>query len=135
MNTNDIYRLFRAIDTFDTETLLSFLSDEAVFRFGNMPPVVGKDNIRPFLEGFFQSIKAIKHDQIEVWDQNEVKLMNGRVTYTRHDDSQLTVFFANTFKMQGTRIREYLIFVDTSQLYTGGAETEPQPVEEGATGA
>lgn len=135
MNTNDIYRLFKAIDAFDTETLLSFLSDEAVFRFGNMPPVLGKDNIRPFLQGFFQSIKGIKHDQIEVWEQDDVKLMNGRVTYTRHDDSQLSVFFANTFKMQGTRIKEYLIFVDTSQLYAGAAETETQSAENSSAGA
>jgi ketosteroid isomerase-like protein len=134
MNTKDIFRLFKAIDAFDTETFLSFLSDGAVFRFGNMPPVAGKDNIRPFLEGFFQSIKAIRHDQVEVWEQDDVKLMNGRVTYTRHDGSRLTVYFANTFKMEGDRIGEYLIFVDTSRLYaeTTREENERAVMESGA---
>ncbi len=117
MSNEDIYTLFTAIDSSDTEKFLSFLSDDAVFRFGNIPPVEGKANIRPFLEGFFQSIKGTHHDQIELWELEGVKLMNGWVTYTRHNDTRLTVPFANTFKMNGEKIREYFIFVDTSQLY------------------
>ena len=114
----DITRLFQAIDSKDTETFVSFLSDDAVFRFGNMPPVEGKENIRPFMSGWFQSIKALKHDQIGIWEADGVWFMNGRVTYTRHNDTQLQVWFSNTFKMKDEKIRNYLIFVDASQLYT-----------------
>lgn len=114
---SDIMRLFQAIDNKDSETFISFLSDDAVFRFGNMPPVEGKDNIRQFLDNWFPTIRSVRHDQIEIWEAEGVKIMNGRVSYTRHDDSQLTVFFANTFKMFGNKIKDYLIFVDTSQLY------------------
>jgi ketosteroid isomerase-like protein len=117
MNQSDIHTLFQAIDSFDADTFASYLTDDAIFRFGNMPPVTGKDQIKPFLAGFFQSIKAIKHDQVEIWESGDVKLMNGRVTYTRHNDTQLQVFFANTFKTQNGKIREYYIFVDTSKLY------------------
>ncbi len=117
MNKTDIQSLFQAIDNFDSETFASYLTDDAIFRFGNMPPVVNKDQIKPFLAGFFQSIKGIKHDQIEIWEVGEVKLMNGRVTYTRHNDTQLQVYFSNTFKTQNGKIREYYIFVDTSKLY------------------
>jgi len=117
MKSTDITILFKAIDSFDTESFVSYLDENAVFRFGNMPPVIGKDNIQPFIAGFFQSIKAIRHDQIEIWEMEGVNLMNGRVTYTRHDGSELTVFFSNTFKMKGDKIGEYLIFVDTSELY------------------
>lgn len=117
MNKNDILEIFKAIDTFDEEKFVSFMTDDAAFRFGNIPAVEGKENIKNFVGQFFKSIKAIKHDQLEIWDTDGVKLMNGRVTYTRHDDSQLSVFFANTFKMQGDKIKDYLIFVDTSELY------------------
>jgi limonene-1,2-epoxide hydrolase len=117
MNKNDILQVFEAIDQFDAPRFASFMTDDAVFRFGNMPAVEGRNQIEAFVGGFFQSIKAIKHDQIEVWEAEGVRLMNGRVTYTRHDDTTLTVFFANTFKMEGDKIREYFIFVDTSALY------------------
>lgn len=117
MDRLNVIDVFKAIDTFDAEALVGFMTDNAVFRFGNVPPVEGKDRIRPFLDGFFQSIKAIKHDQIESWETEGVILMNGRVTYTRHNGSQLRVFFSNTFKMENGKIREYYIFVDTSELY------------------
>ncbi len=117
MKKTNIKKLFESIDSFDTGAIISYLDENAVFRFGNMPAIAGKSQIGPFLDGFFQSIKAIKHDQIEIWDLNEVKFMNGRVTYTRHDGSELSVPFSNTFKMQGDKIKEYLIFADTSELY------------------
>ena len=118
MKASAIHGLFQAIDNFDTEHLVSSLTDDAVFRFGNVPPVMGKDNIRPFLNGFFQSIKGIHHDNIEVWEAENARIMNGRVTYTRHDGSKLSVFFSNTFKLEDDKIKEYLIFVDTSALYS-----------------
>jgi ketosteroid isomerase-like protein len=117
MNKSDIMSLFQAIDNKDSENFISFLSDNAVFRFGNIPPVEGKENIRQFLDNWFPTIRSVSHDQIEVWEAEGVKIMNGRVTYTRHDGSQLIVFFANTFKMQADKIKDYYIFVDTSQLY------------------
>ena len=122
MHQKDIFRVFNAIDTADTETFVSFLSDDAVFRFGNMPAVEGKDNIRQFLNNWFPTIKGLEHDQIEIWEADGVIIMNGRVTYTRHDNSQLSVYFANTFKMKGDKIKDYLIFVDASQLYAQGTE-------------
>lgn len=122
MHQKDIYRLFNAIDNADTETFVSFLSDDAVFRFGNMPAVEGKESIRQFLNNWFPTIKGLEHDQIEIWEADGGWIMNGRVTYTRHDSSQLSVYFANTFKMKGGKIKDYLIFVDASQLYAVGVE-------------
>lgn len=117
MNKENIHEVFNAIDSFDSDKFVSYMTDDAAFRFGNMPAVEGKENIREFVAGFFKSIKGIKHDQMEIWEADGVKLMNGRVTYTRHDDSLLSVFFANTFKMKGDKIKDYFIFVDTSELY------------------
>ena len=117
MNKNDIMNLFKAIDSFDTNAFVSYLDEGSLLRFGNMPSVKGKAQIHQFIDGFFQSIKAIKHDQLEIWETSNDILMNGRVTYTRHDDSELIVHFANTFKLAGNKISDYLIFVDTSELY------------------
>lgn len=129
MTQKDIFRLFNAIDNADTETFVSFLSDDAVFRFGNMPAVEGKENIRQFLNNWFPTIRGVEHDQIEIWEAGGVRIMNGRVTYTRHNGSQLSVYFSNTFKLKGDKIKDYLIFVDTSQLYAEGAD---EPAETAA---
>ena len=42
--------------------------------------------------------------------------LQGQVTYTRHDGSQLSVPFANIFKLRDGLIGEYRIFGDFSAL-------------------
>lgn len=115
-----IQSVFEAVDKSDAHGLAEFMTEDAVFRFSNHPPVTGKGEIIPFLENFFASIKGTRHDQLEFWKIPAGYVMNGRVTYTRHDGSTYPCWFSNTFRMEGDKIREYLIFVDNSQLYQPG---------------
>lgn len=109
--------LFHALDTFDARTFASFLTDDAVFVFGNAEPVKGKLTIQEVVAGFFTSIQAIRHDLLETWLLPETVICRGVVTYTRHNGSQLAVPFANVFKLRNGLIQGYLIYVDNSQLY------------------
>lgn len=117
MTKEDFISLFRAIDHMNTGEFASYLSDDAIVRFGNQSPVEGKKNIIGYIDAFFKAIKAIEHAELEVWTLADVAFVNGRVTYTRLDGSQLSVYFSNTFKMKDGLICEYLIHVDTSELF------------------
>ena len=70
-----------------------------------------------YIQRFFNSIKTLEHSVNDVWHTDDAIVSHGIVTYTRHDDSTLTVPFANIFKMKGERIKDYLIFADISELY------------------
>lgn len=113
-----VRQLFQTIDRQDADGFATFLSEDTIFRFGNSAPVEGKTNARETVRSFLASIKNIRHDVLETWEQPDAVMCHGVVTYTRHDASTLTAFFANIFKMDGPRIKEYLIFVDASRLYT-----------------
>jgi hypothetical protein len=52
----------------------------------------------------------------EHWQSGDTLIMRGQVTYTRHDDSQLNVPFANIFKLRDGLIGDYRIFGDFSAL-------------------
>lgn len=114
----DIKALFESIDRMDTEAFLSFLSDDVTFRFGNAEPIQGKEVVGAAVGGFFQSIRSLNHSLIDTISQDDTLVCHGNVTYTRHDDSNLSVPFANVFKMSDGKVKDYLIFVDISQLYT-----------------
>ena len=116
-----ISRLFQSIDDNDPDTFATFLTDDAIFKFANQDPAVGKAAARQTVAEFLSSIKAIQHDVLDVWEKDGATSCHGLVTYTRHDSSQLQVPFANVFKMQGSLIQEYLIYVDASQLYAEAA--------------
>lgn len=113
--------VFQAVDHSDTEKLLDNLSDDAVFQFANMSAVKGKENIRQLLDQFFASIDHTKHSDLELWgnDEGDKYTVKGNVMYVRKDGSQLEVPFCNVFVLddQKQAIREYLIYVDNSELY------------------
>lgn len=112
-----INRLFKAIDSKDSKTFLSFLAPSCVFRFGNMAPAEGKQEIEISVNYFFESIESLVHEIIDVWDIPEGKVCHGQVSYTRKDGTILTIPFANVLKGEEQAITEYLIFADTSKLY------------------
>jgi len=112
-----IKELFRVIDKMDTPGFTAYLTDNVYFRFGNMPALEGRNNVSELIQGFYDSIKALSHDVDNIWESGEMVFCNGTVHYTRHDSTTLSVPFANIFKMVGDRVGEYLIYVDTSELY------------------
>jgi len=109
--------MFAAVDAFDVETFLSFLAPDCMFRFGNTAPIYGHDAIRAAVAGLFAGLKGIGHANLAAWVHPHTVICRGDVTYTRHDDSTLTVPFAVIFKRKNDLVQEYLIYVDISQLF------------------
>lgn len=112
-----VRQLFQSIDAMDTNKFLNFINNDAQFRFGNAPPVVGKDAIGQAVDGFFATIKAIKHRLLNTWTHPDAVICQGEATYTRRDNSQLTLPFVNVFGMKGNLIKDYLIYMDINPLY------------------
>jgi ketosteroid isomerase-like protein len=111
-------RLFAAIDTKDIETFLSFLTDDATFRFGSAPAVSGKAVIRDAVDGFFSSIASSRHSIANVLRDGAMQVCEGEVTYRRMDGSEVSLPFANVFELAGPLIRHYRIYIDIGPLYT-----------------
>jgi len=118
MDTHQLLRdILAAVDAKDTDKFLTFLSDDASFRFANAEAIDGKKGIGDMLKGFFESITGLSHALEEHWKTDNAVISRGQVTYTRLNGSTLTVPFANIFRMKGDLIKDYLIYVDASQLY------------------
>lgn len=114
--TPTVKNLFQAIDNKDTETFAGFLAEHATFRFGNAPIVAGRANIAAVVDDFFNSVKALSHTVAETWRTPTGVICQGTVTYTRFDDSTLTIPFCNIFRVNEDLIEEYLIYADVSAL-------------------
>ena len=110
--------LFRYIDAKDSDKWLEFLTPDASFRFGNGAVVEGKDAIRESVCAFFASISALRHELADVWNHPDAVICRGEVTYTRLDGSTLTIPFVNVLKLDGSLIRNYLVYADVSELYS-----------------
>jgi ketosteroid isomerase-like protein len=112
-----VRRLFAAVDAQDIETFLSFLRDDARFRFGNAPAVTGKDAIRAALAAFFASIRGLRHEIPHIWFPAETVICEGESTYTRTDGTTVTIPFVTVWRMRGDRIQDYRIYIDMQPLF------------------
>ena len=117
LSDSDILALFKAIDRKDALTFSDFLSSDVSFRFGNADPVMGREPVKERVQGFFDSIQALQHELAGILRDGHAIICRGKVTYTRHDGSQLRVPFMNYFGIGNGLIQEYQIYVDTSALY------------------
>jgi limonene-1,2-epoxide hydrolase len=109
--------LFSAIDSKDTSLFLAYLSDDATFRFGSAPAVMGQETIGAAVEGFFQTIDGSSHKLLITLAESSTLVCEGEVTYKRLDGNSLTLPFANVFEMAGERISVYKIYIDIAPLY------------------
>jgi len=108
--------LFATIDQLDSESFVSYLTEDAQFIYGSMPPVQGKEAIRNFTSEFFGSLAGIGHNLLRTWVVENTRLCEGEVTYDLPDNRKITLPFMNVFDMEGEKIREYKIYVDPSPL-------------------
>jgi SnoaL-like domain len=113
--------LYKAIDAKDTRRFLSFLTENAQFRYGNYPPAVGHTAIGAAVDQFFASIRSSRHDILNNWEPEGHLISQGTVTYVRLDGHNVTVPFVNVFAMRGKLVQDYLIYIDNTPLYAPAA--------------
>ncbi len=112
-----VTEVYQSIDRTDAVKFASYLSPTGSFRFANHPAVVGNGEVAAFVDGFFKSLKGISHSNLEYWATGDAIFVNGTVTYTRLNETTLALPFSCTWKMKEFLIDEYLIFIDSSELY------------------
>ena len=110
-------KLFASIDAMDTESFLSFIREDATFRFGSSPAVKGHAEIRAAVEGFFASFAALRHDLRRIVADGDAVVCEGEVTYTRHDGSSVTLPYVNVFEVDDGLISLYRVYIDIGPLF------------------
>ncbi|MCC7198449.1 MAG: nuclear transport factor 2 family protein [Gammaproteobacteria bacterium] len=111
-------QLFDAIDRKDTVAFLGFLTEDAVFQFGNAPPVHGRVAIGAAVSGFFGAIGGSRHQLLRSFTGPDARACQGEVSYTRLDGSTVTVPFANVLAMRGELVAGYHIYIDLTPLFS-----------------
>ena len=109
--------LSTVLDSKQVDKVLDYLTDDCLFVAGNSEPITGKEAIKATLEHFFTATKSTNHQVTDIFESEDSLVHRGTVTYTRLDNTQLTVPFCDVFKMKGKLINEYHIYIDWSELF------------------
>jgi ketosteroid isomerase-like protein len=109
--------LLRDIDRMDARAFASHLSQDCVLRYANNDEVVGRDAIEAAIAGFFGTIKGLRHDVLDEWNVDDATIIRFDVTYTRHDNGQVTVPAVTIYRRGDELIDDYRIFIDLTPVY------------------
>jgi hypothetical protein len=112
----DLSEILASVDGKDADAFSSYFVDDGVFRFGSQEAVKGRQAVRDYVAGFFGTVAALEHKVSETWEGDGSLVCRGDATYTRHDGARVTVPFTNILKLEGNRIRDYLVYVDPTPL-------------------
>lgn len=108
--------LFGSIDGKHTDAFLSFLTEDAVFRYGSGPDVTGRAAIGAAVGQFFATIQSSSHRLRRLWQQPDSAVCQGDVRYVRLDGRSITVPFCNVFELRDAKISRYEIYIDPTPL-------------------
>jgi len=108
--------LYKSVDNKDLNVLSEKLDEAVYFKFSNSEAVTGKAAVLEANNGFFSSIKSMRHEIGKVWSQGGDIICNGEVHYTRLDDSLCSAAFATILTVKNNKITNYLIYADVSSL-------------------
>ena len=110
-------KIGQTIDAKDSAGFASYLTEDGIFRFGNQPDVVGRQATADYVAAFFGMIKSSKHEIVNIIEDKNVIVWEGKVTYTRLDERIVHVNFCNVFYMKNGLIGRYLIYIDNTPLF------------------
>ena len=113
--------LFADIDSMQADRFAQHLSSDATMRFGNAPVVRGRDAIRDAWASFCETLDGVRHDVVEQWDAGDATIVEASVTYTRKDQSVVTVPVVTIYRAEGELIDDYRIFIDLAPLFATGS--------------
>lgn len=111
--------LFAAIDARDWETFLTFLTPDATFQYGALPPAHGTAAIAAAAEGALAPFAHVRHDIRDVFLNESVWIVDGTVHYGFADGEEVAAPFLNRFGLsaRGDVIHTYHIYLDPSPVF------------------
>ncbi len=114
-------QLFTDIDSMEPERFAAHLARDATMRFGNAEPIHGRDAIRDAWASFCRDINGVKHALVEQWTIGDATIVEANATYTRRDDTQVTVPVVTIYRERDGEIDDYRIYIDLAPLFAGEA--------------
>jgi hypothetical protein len=107
----------------EPDRFAAHLAPDATMRFGNAEPIRGRAAARDAWASFCQGIKGVSHDLVQRWSFENTTIVEAKVTYTRRDDSQVTVPVVTIYRERDGEIDDYRIYIDLAPLLAPAAAT------------
>jgi ketosteroid isomerase-like protein len=111
-------RVFHAVDTQNSAALVELFADDGRLVFANGEPLAGRDAIRAGIDGFYSTVKGLRHRIANAWYVEDTTIVEARVTYDRLDGDSVTIPVVSIWhRRDDGLIDDYRVYFDVTPLY------------------
>jgi ketosteroid isomerase-like protein len=116
-NTDLIRTVIRAVDNADYDAIAAHTSQDVHFRFGNAPATNTQTELLAAARSFRGAIADLRHTVHDVWEVDDgTVIATMDVYYRRLDGIELTLPCCNVFRVRGSAVCDYLIYMDVNPV-------------------
>jgi catechol 2,3-dioxygenase-like lactoylglutathione lyase family enzyme/ketosteroid isomerase-like protein len=112
-----VREMFEVGAAMDVDKYTSFYTEDALYQFGNAPPVFGPRGIKESSAGLMDMVVRVEHRIKRVWETKDSVVCDMDVTYTRRDGRVVTLPCCDILGFRGDKIREARIFMDIAPVF------------------
>ena len=118
MSQEHIRSIFAALDSLQADKFVAFFTEDGQMRTGNDAPLVGRNAIRDALaQGMKAALKGLHHEIIGLWEEGNVAIVESNVSYTRINDTTVTLPAATILYMVDGFVRDYRVYMDIAPAF------------------
>ncbi|HWZ17863.1 MAG TPA: nuclear transport factor 2 family protein, partial [Ktedonobacteraceae bacterium] len=92
-------------------------TEDVRLRFGNAETVVGRDAVVGGIVGFWGSIKGLRHNFVQTWDEGDIEIVEALIDYTRHDGKVVPLPCTSILRKRGDLVQDLRIYMDVSPVF------------------
>ncbi len=112
-----VKRYYSVVDSMNVEEFTALHTEDVRLRFGNAETVVGRDAVVSGIAGFWGSIKGLRHNFVQTWDEGDVEIVEALIDYTRHDGKVVTLPCTSILRKKGDLVQDLRIYMDISPVF------------------
>jgi ketosteroid isomerase-like protein len=95
---------YACVDGLDAHGFSQHFADDIWLRFGNQPPVTGRDNAHKAFSQFFQRLRGLTHEMLQEWRVETpgsiALLLESKVTYVTDNGGTCVVPAATSWRLR-----------------------------------
>jgi hypothetical protein len=108
---------FRMVDRLDPQEFVTWYTQDAVFRSGNRPPIVGHAAIIAALSSFYAHIGTMRHEKTGCWAGRDSGVFEAIAHFTTKDGRELALPAITSLRLKGNRIDRLLLVMDATPIF------------------
>lgn len=115
--TEIIRSLIGLFEAMDVESAMTYFTEDALYRFGNHPPAVGKAAIASVIEADrLDRIARTSFEINEIWEIDDAVICQMETSHLCNRGKAIAIPCAVVFRMEDDLVREMRIYIDASPL-------------------